>query len=145
MTQLVNKLKEVLANTFALYLKTQYYHWNVEGPDFSQLHNFFSDLYQEIYGSVDRIAEQIRALGSYSPGSFERFIELSSIKGEDRVLNSKDMIQQLLIDNEKCIVVLTSCYYLAEDSKEIGLTNFLQDRVDQHKKHIWMLKSFLKG
>jgi len=142
---LIDALKKVLAENFALYLKTQYYHWNVEGSDFYQLHEFFGDMYEEIYSSIDKFAEEIRALNAYAPGSLERFSSLSSIEGEERILESQKMLSQLLNDNTTYINTLTEAFKLAEQEKEIGLSNFIQDRIDQHKKHIWMLRSFLKG
>jgi starvation-inducible DNA-binding protein len=138
-------LKVVLAENFSLYLKAQYYHWNVEGSDFYQLHEFFGNLYEEIYSSIDKFAEEIRALNVYAPGSFKRFSELSSIEDEERVLNANEMLSQLLKDNATYINTLTQAFNQAEVEKEIGLSNFIQDRIDQHKKHAWMLRSFLKG
>jgi len=142
---LTDSLKIVLAENFALYLKAQYYHWNVEGSDFYQLHEFFGDLYEEVYSSIDKFAEEIRALNSYAPGSLKRYSELSKIEGEERILTSKEMISQLLTDNNTYINTLTEAFQLSENQKEIGLSNFIQDRIDQHKKHAWMLRSFLKG
>lgn len=142
---LIDSLKIVLAENFALYLKAQYYHWNVEGSDFYQLHEFFGDLYEEVYSSIDKFAEEIRALNSYAPGSLKRYSELSKIEGEERILTSKEMISQLLTDNNTYINTLTEAFQLSENQKEIGLSNFIQDRIDQHKKHAWMLRSFLKG
>ena len=141
---LIDALKKILAENFALYLKTQYYHWNVEGSDFYQLHEFFCNLYEEIYSSIDKFAEEIRALNAYAPGSFERFSSLSGIEGEERILESQKMLSQLLKDNSTYINTLTEAFKLAEQEKEIGLSNFIQDRIDQHKKHAWMLRSFLK-
>lgn len=143
--KLVDSMKIALAETFAFYLKAHYYHWNVEGSDFYQLHNFFGDLYEEVYGAVDKFAEEIRALNAYAPGSFKRFSELSTIKDEERIIDAKEMLSQLLNDNTTYIDTLTQTFKLAEEEKQIGLSNFIQDRIDQHKKHAWMLKSFLKG
>lgn len=103
---LVDSIKMVLANNFALYLKAHYFHWNVEGPDFAQFHDFFGDLYTEIYSSIDHFAEEIRALDAYAPGSFERYIELSQIKGEERLLTSLEMLRQLQVDNQTMIASL---------------------------------------
>lgn len=143
--KLVDSMKIALAETFAFYLKAHYYHWNVEGPDFYQLHGFFSDLYEEVYGAVDKFAEEIRALNSYAPGSFKRFSELSSIEDEERIIDAKEMLSQLLKDNTTYIDTLTQTFKLAEEEKQIGLSNFIQDRIDQHQKHAWMIRSFLKG
>jgi starvation-inducible DNA-binding protein len=142
---LVDSLKKTLANNFALYLKAQYYHWNVEGPDFAQYHSFFGDFYEEVYGAIDHMAEEIRVLDSYAPGSFERFIQLSDIKGEDRILTCRQMIDQLINDNNVMIASLTETYKLAEDAGALGLNDFLQARLDAHGKHAWMLKAFSKG
>ena len=142
--ELIDSMKKVLANNFVLYLKAHGFHWNVEGSDFAQYHEFFGNFYEEVYGVVDSIAEHIRALDSYAPSTLQRYIELSDIKGEDRVLQAKQMLQQLLIDNSTMISSLTDAYYAAEEAKELGLANFLQDRIDQHKKHGWMLRAFSK-
>lgn len=142
---LVDSLKITLANNFALYLKAHYYHWNVEGPDFAQYHSFFGDFYEEVYGAVDTIAEQIRALNAYAPGSFERYLELSQISGEDRIIPASEMLRELEVANQTMITSLMASYHLADAAGELGLANFLQDRLDQHKKHAWMIRSFLKG
>lgn len=142
---LVDSLKILLANNFALYLKAQYYHWNVEGSDFAQYHSFFGDFYEEVYGSIDHFAEEIRALNAYSPGSFERFLELSQITGEDRIIPASEMLRELEIANQTMISSLTATYHLADAAGELGLANYIQDRLDQHKKHAWMIRSFLKG
>jgi starvation-inducible DNA-binding protein len=142
---LIDSIKMVLANNFALYLKAHYFHWNVEGPDFAQFHDFFENIYTEIYSSIDHFAEEIRALDAYAPGSFERYVELSQIKGEERLLTSLEMLRQLQVDNQTMIASLQQAYKLAEASVELGLSNFIQDRIDQHKKHAWMIKAFLKG
>jgi starvation-inducible DNA-binding protein len=142
---LIDSLKIVISNNFALYLKAHYFHWNVEGPDFAQFHEFFENLYTDFYSSIDHFAEEIRTLDAYAPGSFERYIELSQIKGEDRILSAPEMLKQLQIDNEIMMKSLKVAYDLANSADEIGLSNFIQDRTDQHKKHAWMIRSFLKG
>lgn len=142
---LIQQLKVLLASNFAFYLKIQYYHWNVEGNNFFEYHNFFASLYEEVYSAIDKLAEQIRTLDSYSPGSFERYLQLSLISGEDKILEAKDMITQLVSDNEIMLTALSKAYFTAEENKQLAISNFLQDRVEQHRKHGWMLKSFLKG
>ena len=141
----VESLKILLANNFALYLKAQYFHWNVEGPDFAQYHSFFGDFYEDVYSSIDHFAEEIRALNAYAPGSFERYQELSQINGEDRILPATEMLRELEVSNQTMIVSLTATYHLADAAGELGLANYIQDRLDQHKKHAWMIRSFLKG
>lgn len=142
--QLVEGMKIVLADTFALYLKTHQFHWNVEGADFPQYHEFLENLYTEVYGSVDKIAEEIRALGEYAPGSFTRFKELSNIKDNTGAPSAVEMFTELQGDNQMVLSSIMTAYNFANQYNEIGLSNFLQDRYDAHKKHNWMISSILK-
>lgn len=143
MEQLIDQMKKLLAESYAFYLKTHYYHWNVEDEDFPMWHIFFQGIYQEVYGAVDNIAEHIRAINGYAPGSFGRFKELSAIQDETGLPDVDQMLQQLIADNQTVISTLHSAYKLAELAGEIGLSNFLQDREAAHKKHGWMLKASL--
>lgn len=142
--QVSEKLKVVLADSFAFYLKAQQFHWNVEGSNFPQYHEFLGSLYEEVHESIDKIAEEIRSLGEYAPGSFSRFSELTSIKDNRGAPSSAEMMMELLSDNQVVMNTLFEAYKLAEQYDEIGLSNFLQDRYDAHKKHAWMLKSIVK-
>ena len=143
MEQLIDAMKKVLADTFALYLKTHYFHWNVTGPNFPQYHEFFQNIYTEVYGAVDPIAEEIRALNGYAPGSFERYKQLASIKDQTDIPAANEMIRILMMDNMTVQQTLMDAYKLADQYNEIGLSNFLQDRYDAHKKHGWMLRATL--
>lgn len=145
MEELINRMKTVLATSFAFYLKAHYYHWNVEGINFSQYHEFFGKLYEEVHEAIDPIAEQIRALDAYAPGSLQRFKELSSVLDETSIPSAMIMCQRLMEDNDKVLSDLTFAYTEAEAKKELGLANFLQDRIDIHKKYRWMLKAIQKG
>jgi len=138
---LVDKLKVVLANTFTMYMKTHGYHWNVIGSDFPQYHDFFGDLYAEVHGAVDDIAEQLRSINSFAPGSLQRMKELSELEEDDLVPNAAKMVVNLIAANDKVLLSLIECYEMAEEAKEYGLSNFLQDRITAHKKHGWMLKA----
>ena len=141
MEELKQQMKVLLANVFALGLKSQYYHWNVTGPMFPMWHEFFGEFYEEVNGSVDAIAEEIRTLDTFSPGSLSRFKELTTIQDEDRInINPVEMAGQLLKDNDTIIENLMKCNKLAEDFDVVGLANFLQDRIDKHHKHKWMLE-----
>jgi starvation-inducible DNA-binding protein len=144
MEQLLQQMKVVLASTFAFYLKAHNFHWNVEGPDFAQYHEFLGNLYEEAFGAVDPIAEHIRALNSYAPGSLTRFAQLSVIDDQINIPNALKMIKELEMDNNKLKDELTKAYKLAETANEAGLSNFLQDRIDIHAKHGWMLRSIGK-
>ena len=139
---LVELLKRVQANTFAMYLKSHNFHWNVEGMFFAQFHDFFADLYNELFLAVDLIAELIRTQDAYVPGSLSRFAELSSIQDENAVPSARDMVMKLLADND---IVRASLYdAIRAAANEQGVVNALQDRITAHDKHAWMLRSFLK-
>ena len=142
---LVDSLKTLLASEYAFVIKAQLFHWNVEGPDFAQLHEFFSNIYEEVYdNSIDQTAEYIRILDDYTPGSFERFQELSVIKGQTKIPRARLMIEELLANNQQMIDLLNETFAVAEQESQQGIMDFLATRIDAHGKHGWMLKSFLK-
>jgi starvation-inducible DNA-binding protein len=145
MEELVESLKKCLASTFAFYLKAHNYHWNVEGHSFSEYHTFLGDLYAEVWGAVDLIAEHIRTLDAYAPGSFTRFQQLSSIEDEMSVPTGRMMMAKLLADNQRILSDLMAAHRAAEAMGKRGIVNFLEDRIDIHEKHGWMLRSFTKG
>jgi len=144
METLQEMMKKVLADTFALYLKAHNYHWNVEGQNFPQYHEFFGNLYEELHDAVDPIAEQVRALDAYAPGSFTRFMELTDIEDEVNVPAGVEMARRLMTDNEKVIGTLNIAFKLAEQLEKQGLADFLAGRIDIHNKHQWMLRSITK-
>jgi starvation-inducible DNA-binding protein len=144
MNELVEALKKAQATSFAFYLKAHNYHWNVEGPNFAEYHEFLGDLYAEVFGAVDAIAEHCRTLDAYVPGSFSRFQELSSIEDELSVPTGRAMMAKLLADNQRVIGDLMAAHREAEILGKRGIVNFLEDRIDAHDKHGWMLRSFTK-
>lgn len=144
METLIELMKKVLADTFAMYLKTQNYHWNVEGTNFQEYHAFFGTLYDELRGAVDPTAEQIRALGAYAPGSFQRFAEITEIEDALTVPDARTMVANLVKDNQTILDTLLMTTKLAEQFEKRGLVNFLEGRLDIHSKHAWMLKSMIK-
>lgn len=143
MDNLVDDTKRAFADTFAMYLRAQYYHWNVEGPDFYQYHGLFEAIYSEVYGAIDAMAEEIRTLNAYTPGSFGRLKELATIQDDDTVPTALEMVAKLQLAN---VMVLSSLQiaYTACGERELGLANFLQDRINAHKKHAWMLRATLE-
>jgi starvation-inducible DNA-binding protein len=144
MEQLIQQLKVILGTNFALYLKSHNYHWNVEGPDFAQYHKFLGKLYEQIFGNTDLIAEKIRMLGSYAPGSMERFIELSDIEEATSVPDAMTMLRTLSSDNERFIFHLRAGIAAADQANEPAISNFLQEILDQHQKQAWMIRSIIK-
>jgi len=145
MSKLGDAVRVAMADTFAMYLKTHNYHWNVEGEDFFEYHKFFNKLYNELWEAVDVLGEEIRGLNEYAPGSFSRFSELSSIEDATTVPDGVTMAANLLKDNGTVIASLMNAFKLAEAADKVGLSNKLQDRVDIHTKHGWMLRSTTKN
>ena len=137
-------LKQLLASNFAYYLKAQMFHWNVEGSDFAQLHDFFSDIYSDAYSAVDRIAEYVRTLEEYAPGSFERFQELSIIPGQTKVPRARLMLEELLADTQTMKDLVMQVFEAAQSEGREDIANFMAERQDSHGKYMWQLKSFLK-
>ena len=141
---LAEDLKVLLASVNALSIKVQYFHWNVEGDNFPQYHEFFGNLYEEIYSSVDKIAEYIRTLDTYTPGSLTRYAELTIIQDQLKVPRAELMFAELFEDNNKMIDLLNHCFASASQENKQGIANFIAERLDAHEKHQWMIRSVLK-
>ena len=143
MEQLHKSLKIAFASEYSFYLKAQNFHWNVIGPFFQQLHSLFGSIYEEVGGSIDDFAENIRKTNAFVPASFSRFSMLSQIQDETTILDDGDMVQELLDDSDKMVKILKYCFDIATQVGEDGLANFLAERMDAHRKHSWMLRSTL--
>lgn len=142
MNELQVSLNIALANTFLMYFKAHSYHWNVEGMFFSQYHDFFGDLYEELFDAVDPFAEQIRAVDAYAPISLGSILRYGTIGDDiDKPLNIKGMLGNLIASNQQAIDSLNAAFKLAEQQDKQGLMDFLAARLDAHAKHGWMLKS----
>ncbi len=144
MESLHRALKIAFASEYAFYLKAHYFHWNVEGPGFPQLHELFGKIYEEVYGSIDKFAEEIRSTGTYTPGSFTRFSILSQIDDETEILPAEAMLVELLEDSDRMQEMFRIVFRAAEELGQHGLSDFLASRQDAHAKHSWMLRSTLK-
>jgi len=142
---LIEKMKIYHASNFSFYLKAHFFHWNVEGPDFPQYHKFFQKIYEDLFGAVDDIAEHIRALESYAPGSLVRFSSLSIIPDQVDPVPASEMIALLMADNVKMMWMIADLDKMANDAGEIGLSNFLQARHEVHRKLQWMLRATSKA
>ena len=144
MEELIKAMKIAFSTEFSFYLKAHYFHWNVEGPNFPQYHRLFGDIYEEVYESIDPFAENIRKLGSYTPGSYTRFSMLSQIEDETEVLPAASMMEELLSDSDKCVKLFKMIFDLSEREGTHGLSDFIAGRMDAHRKHSWMLRASLK-
>ena len=142
---LTEALKVALADTYVFAIKAQNFHWNVRSTSFSEYHKFFDEIYNEVSDAADGIAEGIRTLDAFAPGSMIRFLELTSIQEEKNIPDALMMITKLANDNERVLASLNRAYALAERDRKFGISNFIQDRITAHEKHGWMLRSFLKA
>lgn len=142
---LAQTLKTLLASAYSLSIKAHQFHWNVEGPDFPQYHSFFGDYYSEVYdNTIDKLAEIIRQLDEYSPGSLVRFAELTQIEDQVKVPRAELMVKELYEDNDIMLGMYKQAFHVAEEADEQGICDFIAGRIDAHGKHRWMLRSILK-
>jgi starvation-inducible DNA-binding protein len=139
-----NALTYFLADTYTLYLKTQNFHWNVTGPQFSSLHLLFEAQYQELAEAVDVIAERIRSLRCVAPASFSHYLKLAKIKEENTVPAAKDMLVQLTQDNESLSAHANDLFKVAENDNDQASMDMLIERIRTHEKAAWMLRSHLE-
>jgi starvation-inducible DNA-binding protein len=137
-------LSRLLADTYTLYLKTHYFHWNVTGPMFQTLHLMFEQQYNELALAVDVIAERIRALDVYAPGTYREFAKLSSIKESDTVPKAQDMIRELVDGHEAVVRTARSVFPAAEKPGDEATADLLTQRLQLHEKTAWMLRSLLE-
>ena len=144
MESLQLSLQKTLADAFTMYFKAHTFHWNVEGPDFKQYHDLFGDIYEEVYGSVDLLAEHIRQIDAYTPTSLKQLSGLTVVTEDETVMPALQMVKSLMDANSMVLASLMLSYRDADNASELGLANFLQDRIAAHQKHAWMLKATLK-
>ena len=137
-------LAHVLADTYSLYLKTHYYHWNVTGPMFQTLHLMFEQHYLELALAVDLVAERIRTLGHVAPGTYKTYGKLSSISEDDGVPVAKQMIQNLVKGHEQVAKTARSLFPLADKANDEPTADLLTQRLQVHEKTAWMLRSLLE-
>jgi starvation-inducible DNA-binding protein len=141
--QISEGLSRLLADTYSLFLKTHNFHWNVTGPMFNTLHLMFETQYTELFAAVDEIAERIRALGEFAPGSFTSFKELSSLQDETSIPGATEMIRRLVADNETVVRTAREVYATADKSNDGPTADLANSRLLVHEKTAWMLRSLL--
>ncbi|WPZ34268.1 DNA starvation/stationary phase protection protein [Thalassobaculum sp. OXR-137] len=134
-------LEQALADTYALALKTQNYHWNVEGPTFYGLHNLFEEQYNDAHGAVDELAERIRALGAPAPGSFQAFMDATKIADAKQNADAQTMVSDLVASHETMGETLREGISVAEKAGDPATADMLTGRLTTHDKHAWMLRS----
>ena len=144
MSALTNDLKTLLADSVTMYFVAHGYHWNVEGADFSQYHSLFADIYEDVYSSIDPIAEDLRKLDEYAPFTLSKFIDLRTVESVEVAPNPKAMAKALLKVNEGVLVTIGKAFASATKANEQGIANFLAEREDMHKKWHWQLTASTK-
>jgi len=141
---LADNLKVLLASTETFSLKSRNFHWNIEGSDFPQYHEFYNSLYTETYATVDIIAEYIRVLDSYAPGSLTRYAELTIIEDQTKIPRAELMFAESLEDCMKMCELVAGMFDVATQERQQGIANFMAELQDLYSKKAWMIRSILK-
>ena len=141
---LSDNLKVLLASTQSFAIKTQNFHWNVEGSNFPQYHKFFNTLYKDVNETIDPIAEYIRILGSYTPGSLTRYAELSIIEDQIKIPRAELMFAESLQDCETMLQLVTAMFDEAASENQHGIENYMAELQDLYGKKAWFIRSTLK-
>jgi len=134
-------LSRVLADTYTLYLKTHQYHWNVTGPQFRSLHLMFEEQYRELWAATDEIAERIRALGEFAPGTYAEFTKLSSIQEDNTVPSSDQMVKNLVKGHEQVVKTARDLFKVADEAGDEVTADLMVQRMQASEKTAWMLRS----
>jgi len=142
---LVAELSTTLADVFTLYAMAHGFHWNVRGINFAELHELFGEIYEDVFSSVDPLAENIRKLGANAPFGLHQFLSLREIEDASNVSSATQMLSTLKEANAKVLECLNEAFAAADKANEQGVANFLADRIDQHQKWAWQLTSSLEG
>jgi starvation-inducible DNA-binding protein len=141
---LTDDLKTLLADSVTMYFVAHGYHWNVEGQDFSQYHALFAEIYEDVYSSIDPIAEDLRKLDEFAPFTLSKFIDLRTVESKEVDPNPKAMAKALLKINEGVLATISKAFESATKANEQGIANFLAERDDMHKKWRWQLTASTK-
>lgn len=138
------ELSKMLADSYTLYLMTHNFHWNVTGPMFNTLHTMFMTQYTEAWTALDSIAERIRALGHYAPGTYAEYASLSSIPEPKKVPEAMEMVRLLVQGNEAVAKTARAAFEKADQANDQPTADLLTQRLDVHEKNAWMLRSLLQ-
>ena len=145
MDELKTRIKILLANATVMYYKAHQFHWNIEGIEFTQYHEFLGDIYTDVYESIDPTAELLRKLDDYAPVSIDELYKFKTIEEETtRVILISDILESLIKANNEVLSSLNKVFDIANANKQQGICNFIADRIDTHQKHGWFLKAASK-
>lgn len=141
---LADNLKILLASTQSFAIKSQNFHWNIEGSNFPQYHAFYDTLYGDVNGTIDQIAEYVRIVGSYTPGSLQRYAELTIIQDQTKIPRAQLMFTESLEDIEKMIELVVAIFDIATQERQQGIANYMAELQDLYGKKAWFIRSILK-
>lgn len=141
---LSDSLKILLASTQSFAIKSQNFHWNIEGSDFPQYHAFYDTLYNDVNDTIDRIAEYIRILGHYTPGSLQRYAELTVVQDQVKVPRASLMFAETLQDIDKILQLILPMFEQATQEQQQGIANYMAELQDLYGKKAWFIRSILK-
>lgn len=144
MKALTDSLKVALADAVTMYFVAHGYHWNVEGQDFSQYHALFAEVYEDVYSSIDPLAESIRKMDDYAPFTLSKFTELRTVEAKEVKPEPQAMAKALLKVNDGVLETLVKAFHAANDADEQGIANLLAERIDMHEKWRWQLRASTK-
>lgn len=139
--EIAEGLSRVLADTYTLYLKTHNYHWNVTGPQFRTLHLMFEEQYRELWAATDEIAERIRALGEFAPGTYAEFGKLSTLQEDNGVPGAEQMVKNLVKGHEQVVKTARDLFKVASDADDEVTADLMVQRMQVSEKTAWMLRS----
>lgn len=142
-SSLTSILATTLSDVVVMYFKAHGHHWNVTGPDFAQFHSFFSEIYEDVYGSIDPMAENMRKLGANAPYRLQEFAMMATIADAEVGNNAQAMLADLMDANEGVLSSLNNAFEEATNENEQGIANFIAERLDQHEKWRWQISAFL--
>lgn len=143
LTSVVDALRQVVADSYAVLGQTHICHWNVRGPSFFSLHNAFEAQYTELFPAIDELAERIRALGALAPGGLGNLAKMAGMKEIKEDATSVEMVKHLSAANKALVANLMVARDAASDAGDDQSEDMMIARIQVHEKTIWMLDSFL--
>ena len=143
-SEIAEGLSRVLADTYTLYLKTHNYHWNVTGPHFRTLHLMFEEQYRELWAATDEIAERIRALGAFAPGTYAEYGKLTSLQEDNGVPSAEQMVKNLVKGHEQVVKTARDLFKEASEANDEVTADLMVQRMQASEKTAWMLRSVVE-
>lgn len=139
-TEIAAKLNVVLADLFALYLKTKNFHWHVSGPHFRDYHLLLDEQSEQIFGVTDDVAERVRKIGGTTLRSIGHIAKLQTIEDDDQdFVPPQKMLQELMSDNKALVASMRVAHEIADEHEDVATTSLLENFIDQAERRVWFL------